>query len=177
MYQGVYNSSDMDHSYAELPDRTKPDLNNVVAEEIVIAQGDDLDFEIENSLSCKLEGRALVDLELLLSLKCRGCNLALDTKNCTAFLPQGISGYMDIQCNNPLCDKSNKVPLGKMHKESPEAKGRPTFDSNSKFVLGRCSIFTVINCNNIMVPIDSNWSFQHGYSFHRSHVSKTVVEI
>ena len=77
------------------------------------------------------EGRVIVDLGVLFqSLVCDQCSLPLDPRLCKGLHRDGVCGYIYIICSNPACNLTNRVPLGKTHRQS--VYGPAIFDVNTK---------------------------------------------
>ena len=104
--------------------------------------GDEEDLEVDFGLDSSdymgsdwREGRVIVDLDVLFkSLFCHQCSLPLDPTSCKGLHREGVCGYIYIGCSNPACNLTNRVPLGKTHRQS--AYGPAIFDVNTKISIG-----------------------------------------
>ena len=136
----------IDHGYAAVvPSSTQnlgqsePDIAspNIHSEECVA----DEDFVLTDTNKDYIGGhwqdsRVVVDLDVFFrALNCKQCSLPLDPNKCIGLHPEGITGYLYIPCSNPACNKVNRVPLAKSHKQA--VKGPSIFDVNSKLPLGK----------------------------------------
>lgn len=100
-------------------------------------------------------GRRVVEFgELLSNLRsCQFCKLgpvALSERTVVGELQKGLSGYLYVRCENPDCNKINRVPYGKTHRL--KSSGMPCFVINTK--LGTGKRFTLQNSQDKYLTVN-----------------------